>query len=256
VHDKTVYLNSWYNTTKIVYIADVAPDPDGKVLLDFSTTPEAGYGFNSGLIIEEYTYTPAQEPVDTTTNPPVDTIPDNPPPVDTIPDNPPPVDTIPDNPPPVDTIPDNPPPVDTIPDNPPPVDTIPDNPPPVDTIPDNPPPVDTIPDNPPPVDTGPDNQPPVDSIPDVGDIKAYPNPFLNRIHLLFDNPVAAGKITVDIHDTYGRLIYRRDYGSLAAGSNIIVINGFSSNLRIGMYLLTLRKDGERVKTIKMIKKGY
>jgi hypothetical protein len=46
VHDKTVYLNSWYNTTKIVYIADVAPDADGKVLLDFSTTPEAGYGFN------------------------------------------------------------------------------------------------------------------------------------------------------------------------------------------------------------------
>jgi fibronectin type 3 domain-containing protein len=256
VHDKTVYLNSWYNTSKIVYIGDVAPDPDGKVLLDFSTTPEAGYGFNSGIIIEEYTYTPAQQPVDTTQNPPIDTIPDNPPPVDTIPDNPPPVDTIPDNPPPVDTIPDNPPPVDTIPDNPPPVDTIPDNPPPVDTIPDNPPPVDTIPDNPPPVDSIPDN--PVDSLPDddIGDIKAYPNPFLNQIQLRFFNPNPAGKISIDIYDSYGRLIYRQDYGARVAGNNIIVINGFSSNLRIGLYMLSLKIDGERVKTIKVIKKGY
>jgi hypothetical protein len=168
--------------------------------------------------------------------------------VDTIPDNPPPVDTIPDNPPPVDTIPDNPPPVDTIPDNPPPVDTIPDNPPPVDTIPDNPPPVDTIPDNPNPVDSLPQQQ--------IGDIKAYPNPFLNQIQVRFYNPDAAKKITIDIHDTYGRLIYRQDYGTRVAGNNIIVINGFSSNLRIGMYLLTLKADGDRVKTIKVIKKGY
>jgi hypothetical protein len=258
VHDKTVYLNSWYNTTKIVYIGDVAPDADGKVLLDFSTTPEAGYGFNSGLIIEEYNYTPVQEPVDTTQNPPVDTIPDNPPPVDTIPDNPPPVDTIPDNPPPVDTIPDNPPPVDTIPDNPPPVDTIPDNPPPVDTIPDNPPPVDTIPDNPPPIGPDPNSPPPVDSLPDteIGVIKAYPNPFKNEIQLLFYNESANGRISIEIHDTYGRLIYRQDYGQRAVGNNIIVINGFSSNLRIGMYLLSLKVDGKRVKTVKLIKKGY
>jgi fibronectin type 3 domain-containing protein len=288
VHDKTVYLNSWYNTTKIVYIGDVAPDADGKVLLDFSTTPEAGYGFNSGLIIEEYNYTPVKEPVDTTQPPPVDTIPDNPPPVDTIPDNPPPVDTIPDNPPPVDTIPDNPPPVDTIPDNPPPVDTIPDNPPPVDTIPDNPPPVDTIPDNPPPVDTIPDNPPPVDTIPDnpppvdtipdnpppidtlpdnsppvdslppldVGDIKAYPNPFRNEIQLRFYNPNPASKIGIEIHDSYGRLVYRQDFGTRLAGNNILVINGYSSNLRIGLYMLSLNIDGKRVKTIKVIKQGY
>lgn len=238
VHDKTVYLNSWYNTTKIVYIGDVVPDADGKVLLDFSTTPEAGYGFNSGLIIEEYNYTPAQEPVDTTQNPPVDTIPDNPPPVDTIPDTPPPIDTIPDNPPPVDTIPDNPPPVDTIPDNPPPVDTIPDIPPPIDTFPDGPSPVDTLPDQ------------------QTGEIKAYPNPFKNEIQLLFYNGSATARISIDMHDTYGRLIYRQDYGSRAAGNNIIVINGFSGNLRIGMYLLSLKVDGKRVKTLKLIKKGY
>ncbi|HUQ66140.1 MAG TPA: fibronectin type III domain-containing protein [Flavitalea sp.] len=217
VHDKTVYLNSWYNTTKIVYIGDVAPDADGKVLLDFSTTPEAGYGFNSGLIIEEYNYTPVQQPVDTTHTP-------------------------------VDTIPNDPPPVDTIPDNPPPVDTIPDNPPPIDTIPDLPPPIDSFPDNPPQVDSLPDQEP--------EEIKAYPNPFKNDVQLRFYNRDATKKIGVEIHDSYGRLIYRQEYGTRTAGNNILVINGFSSNLRIGMYLLTLDMDGKRVKTIKLIKKGY
>ena len=49
VHDKTVYLNSWFNTTKIVYIGDVAPDADGKVLLDFSTTPECRVWIQLGI---------------------------------------------------------------------------------------------------------------------------------------------------------------------------------------------------------------
>ena len=148
--------------------------------------------------------------------------------------------------------------MDTIPDNPPPVDTIPDNPPPVDTIPDNPPPVDTIPDNPPPIGPDPNSPPPIDSLPDteIGVIKAYPNPFKNEIQLLFNNESATGRISIDIHDTYGRLIYRQDYGQRAVGNNIIVINGFSSNLRIGMYLLSLKVDGKRVKTVKLIKKGY
>lgn len=266
VHDRTVYLNSWYNTSKVVYIGDVAPDADGKLLLDFSTTPEAGYGFNAGLIIEEYSSSPVKEPVDTTTTPPVDTIPDNPPPVDTIPDNPPPVDTIPDNPPPVDTIPDNPPPIDTIPDNPPPVDTIPDNPPPVDTIPDNPPPVDTIPDNPPPVDTIPENPPPidsfpnnpppVDSIPDVTEVKAYPNPFRDELQVRFNSTSATGRIMIEMYDTYGRLMYRKDFGTRPPGNNIIVISSYSTNLRIGVYLLTLKIDGERIKTVKVLKSGY
>jgi hypothetical protein len=168
-----------------------------------------------------------KEPVDTTQHPPVDTIPDNPPPVDTIPDNPPPVDTIPDNPPPVDTIPDNPPPVDTIPDNPPPVDTIPDNPPPVDSIPDV-----------------------------VTDVKAYPNPFRNELQLRFNNTSATGQISVDMFDTYGRLIFRQNFGTRPTGNNILVIHGFSTNLRIGMYLLAMKVDGEKLKTLKVIKSGY
>jgi fibronectin type 3 domain-containing protein len=53
VNGRTVYLNSWENTTKVVYIGDLVPQ-SGTLLLDFSTTSNAAYGFNGGLIIMEY----------------------------------------------------------------------------------------------------------------------------------------------------------------------------------------------------------
>jgi hypothetical protein len=54
INGRTVYLNSWMNSTKIVYIDNVAPDENGEILLDFSTTEAAAYGFNGGIIIEDY----------------------------------------------------------------------------------------------------------------------------------------------------------------------------------------------------------
>jgi hypothetical protein len=241
VNERTVYLNSWMNSTKVVYIDNIAPDADGKVMLNFSTTEEAGYGFNSGIIIQEYTYTPLQEP-DTTSNPPVDTIPggENPPPVDTIPggENPPPVDTIPggENPPPVDTIPggENPPPVDTIPGG--------ENPPPVDTLPGggNPPPVDTI--------------PPVDSIPELHDrVVAYPNPFISVVQIAFNNKSAADRISVYFYDSYGRLIQRQDFGTRPVGYNVLTLGGYTANLRSGTYLAALKVNDKVVRTVKMIR---
>jgi hypothetical protein len=55
VNGKTVYLNSWMNSSKIVYLDDLVPDENGELLLDFSTTKEAQYGFNGGIIIQDYT---------------------------------------------------------------------------------------------------------------------------------------------------------------------------------------------------------
>jgi hypothetical protein len=54
VKGRTVYLNSWENTSKIVYIGDIVPDAGGTLLLDFSTTANAAYGFNGGIVIFEY----------------------------------------------------------------------------------------------------------------------------------------------------------------------------------------------------------
>ena len=78
INNRTVYLNSWMNGSKLVYITNVAPDDNGQVALNFSTVPEAGYGFNGGVILMEYNDTAeAAGPVDTTSNP-VDTIPTTP----------------------------------------------------------------------------------------------------------------------------------------------------------------------------------
>jgi hypothetical protein len=55
INGRTVYLNSWMNSSKIVYIDNVQPDENGEIYLDFSTTEAAAYGFNAGVIIEDYT---------------------------------------------------------------------------------------------------------------------------------------------------------------------------------------------------------
>lgn len=58
INGRTVYLNSWQNNSKIVYIGDVLPNASGEVMLDFSTTAAADWGFNGGVLIEEYTDSP------------------------------------------------------------------------------------------------------------------------------------------------------------------------------------------------------
>ena len=54
INDRSVYLNAWSNTTKIVYIDDMSPDDNGEMLLTFSTTAEAMYGFHGGVTIDAY----------------------------------------------------------------------------------------------------------------------------------------------------------------------------------------------------------
>ncbi len=54
IGDRTVYLNSWDNYTKIVYIDDVRANESGEIILDFSTTEAAAWGFNGGILIESY----------------------------------------------------------------------------------------------------------------------------------------------------------------------------------------------------------
>lgn len=54
INDRTVYLNAWSNTTKIAYIDNVAPDENGELLLTFSTTAVAAYGFHAGVTIDDY----------------------------------------------------------------------------------------------------------------------------------------------------------------------------------------------------------
>jgi hypothetical protein len=55
IGSRSVYLNSWENTTKIVYIGNVTPDGSGNVLITFTTSADGDWGFNAGMIVHEYT---------------------------------------------------------------------------------------------------------------------------------------------------------------------------------------------------------
>jgi fibronectin type 3 domain-containing protein len=54
VNGRTVYLNSWMNSSKAVYISDIVPDANGEIYLDFSTTADAQWSFTAAVIVEEY----------------------------------------------------------------------------------------------------------------------------------------------------------------------------------------------------------
>ncbi len=54
INDRVVYLNSWMNSSKVAYIGNLTPDQNGELMLNFTTTDEAAYGFNAGIIVEAY----------------------------------------------------------------------------------------------------------------------------------------------------------------------------------------------------------
>lgn len=54
VNGRTVYINPWKNTTKIVYIGNLLADQNRELFLDFSTTAAAANGYCTGFILEEY----------------------------------------------------------------------------------------------------------------------------------------------------------------------------------------------------------
>jgi large repetitive protein len=54
IGDRTVYLNARRNDSKTVFIGDVAPDENGEILLNLSTTDVANYGFTAAIVIQSY----------------------------------------------------------------------------------------------------------------------------------------------------------------------------------------------------------
>ncbi|MBC7848757.1 MAG: fibronectin type III domain-containing protein [Chitinophagaceae bacterium] len=54
VNGRTVYINSWQNTSKIVYIGDLQANSDGELILDISSTAASANAYSSGLIIQSY----------------------------------------------------------------------------------------------------------------------------------------------------------------------------------------------------------
>jgi large repetitive protein len=82
---------------------------------------------------------------------------------------------------------------------------------------------------------------------------AYPNPFTENLKIDFNNPSATNKVTVDIIDLAGRLVFRKDAGRVPAGPNTLRLNIGNSALTPGVYMVRLNINGETVHTSKLIK---
>jgi hypothetical protein len=167
VKGRTVYLNSWENTTKIVYIGDIVPDAGGTLLLDFSTTANAAYGFNGGIVIMEYTDGTGGTVQNSTLDEQAGT---------------------------------------------------------------------TI----------------VPELPNYN-VKAYPNPFNDLVNLDFINDAAGNRISAEVYDLTGRMVYRKDFNSLVAGRNILVLNGIEQTQNTSVYVIALRVNGKVVQTVKLLR---
>jgi hypothetical protein len=167
VKGRTVYLNSWENTTKIVYIGDIVPDAGGTLLLDFSTTANAAYGFNGGIVIMEYTDGSGGTVQNSTLDEQQ-----------------------------------------------------------ADII--------------------------LPTVPNYN-IIAYPNPFNDIVNLDFTNDAAGNRISTEVYDLAGRMVYRKDFNNLPAGRNILVLNGIEQTMNTSVCLVALKVNGKVVQTIKLLR---
>jgi antitoxin component YwqK of YwqJK toxin-antitoxin module len=171
VNSKTVYLNSWMNTTKIVYINDVVADANGDLLIDFSTTGAAQWGFNGGIIIMDYSDANGASAL-YMSNSTLDSS---------------------------------------------------------ATI--------------------------ATSATDELKEKIYPNPFNDIMNIDFTNPSPTNKITAEVYDLNGRLVYRQNYSSMPAGRNTLRLNGVGSGNN-GVYIVALKMNGKIVQTVKMLRNKH
>jgi hypothetical protein len=166
IKGRTVYLNSWENTTKIVYIGDIVPNSNGTLDIDFSTTSNAQYGFNSGIVIMEYSDGTGGVVQNSTLE-----------------------------------------------------------------------------------DSSTAVQPQTPNY----NVIAYPNPFNDVINLDFTNDAAENRISAEVYDLTGRLVYAKNYNNLATGRNIIVLNGVAKTEATAVCLVALRVNGKIVQSVKMLR---
>jgi hypothetical protein len=167
VNGRTVYLNSWENTTKIVYIGDLVPESGNVLFLNFSTTTNALYGFNGGIVIDEYSDGQGGTVVNSVLEP--------------------------------------------------------------------------------------------DQLNNIlrrdsnFNVSVYPNPFNDIINLEFTNNAAGNRITAEVYDLAGRLVYRHDYNNLTAGRNTLRLIGIEKNKATAVCLVALKVNGKVVQSVKLLR---
>ena len=82
------------------------------------------------------------------------------------------------------------------------------------------------------------------------DVKVYPNPLNNLLNVSYTLPIS-GKVLLEIYDYTGKLLIRKDMGSLNKGNHIDQLN--TTKLSSGIYVLTIKGEQSSISK-KIIKK--
>lgn len=85
-------------------------------------------------------------------------------------------------------------------------------------------------------------------------VNAYPNPFEDYVNIDLDATSNIEKLYVEIYDSNGKLIYRRAFGNIDPGKNIIRIPAADLRMPDGFYFMHVHSnDGAANSIIKLIK---
>ena len=84
-------------------------------------------------------------------------------------------------------------------------------------------------------------------------IKAFPNPFTDKIQVQFNNPATGNHVTASVYDLTGRTVLTKDFGMMAAGNSLLNINTSDQNIKPGVYMVRLNINGVPSSMWKMIK---
>ncbi|MEO5996752.1 MAG: fibronectin type III domain-containing protein [Chitinophagaceae bacterium] len=82
----------------------------------------------------------------------------------------------------------------------------------------------------------------------------YPNPFTNSFTIYFNNATAGNKITVDLVDVSGRLLFKQNFGNMAAGATTLKMNVGNKGMLPGVYFARLNINGKPMKLMKLVRK--
>jgi len=88
---------------------------------------------------------------------------------------------------------------------------------------------------------------------DQYNLNVYPNPFNDLVNLDFTNDAPGNRVSAEVYDLTGRIVYRKEFNNLAAGRNILVLNGIEQAKATTVCLVALKVNGQIVRTVKLLR---
>jgi chitodextrinase/predicted esterase len=84
--------------------------------------------------------------------------------------------------------------------------------------------------------------------------QVFPNPFNESFVVSFNNPSAVNKISVDVFDVSGRMLYKQYFGNVSAGSAALRVDAGNSIRQPGIYFVRMNVNGVGSRLVKMVRK--